>query len=165
MHPRRHQTTFECLCHPLSLRLFAFDPCTITCLTFNAALRRRLIFSATLLNPASVASSLVGVKGPGSFSASRCLTGTSSVLLPIGCSRVTANSFLCKVDCLLAAAMSEEGLPDIERDDFSVGHVSEDDGPPVLSIAHLELPPLGLACSPLGRCWCCQGRRMRKLMP
>ena len=41
------------------------------------------------------------------------------------------------------AAMSTDSLPDIEGDDVSVGHVSEDDGPPVLPIAHLELPPFG----------------------
>ena len=40
--------------------------------------------------------------------------------------------------------MSTDSLPDIEGDDVSVGHVSEDDGPPVLPIAHLELPPLVL---------------------
>ena len=39
--------------------------------------------------------------------------------------------------------MSTDSLPDIEGDDVSVGHVSEDDGPPVLPIAHLELPPFG----------------------
>ena len=39
--------------------------------------------------------------------------------------------------------MSTESLPDIEGDDVSVGHVSEDDGPPVLPIAHLDLPPFG----------------------
>ena len=41
------------------------------------------------------------------------------------------------------AAMSTDSLPDIMGDDGSVGHVSEDDGPPVLPIAHLELPPFG----------------------
>ena len=44
--------------------------------------------------------------------------------------------------------MSEDSLPDIEGDDLSVGHVSEDDGPPVLPLVPFELPPFGAGVQP-----------------